>query len=83
MGNKISKLTDRLLIRAAFDLSKRYIQYSFLDNLAIILLEEESSMALHILSARLSRETLRDLPHRIKEHITHRPQYEELSPEEF
>lgn len=83
MGNKISKLTDRLLIRATFDLSKRYIQYSFLDNLAIILLEEESSMALHILSARLSRETLRDLPRRIKEHITHRPQYEELSPEEF
>ena len=83
MGNKISKLTDRLLIRAAFDLSKEYIQHSYRDHLAIILLEEESSMALHILSARLSRETLRDLPRRIREHIAHKPQYEQLSPEEF
>lgn len=83
MGNNISKASDAALARVTFYLSKADIRHSYKDYLAIELLNEDGSMALHALSVKISRKELKELAQQISNMISMQPKFETLSPEAF
>ena len=83
MGNNISKASDAAISRVTFRLTKSGIRFSYKDHLALELLQEQSSMAIHTLSAALSNDELQQLPTRIENMISVQPQTESLTPDEF
>ena len=65
MVNKISKILDSLLARAAFDMTKGDVRHSYKDYITLEMLRSEDTMARRILGTKLSEWELNQLPIRI------------------
>lgn len=83
MENKISKILDDILSRVAFDLSKRDIRISYKDHIALEILQEQSSMAYHLLASTLKDTEIEHLPAHIESLINTQPLSESSLAEEF
>lgn len=83
MGNSISKILDATFVRVAFDITKKKINHSFRDYIALEILRNDETMAYQTLSIRLSALDLAQIPTQIKEIISAQPAVEPLAADEF
>lgn len=83
MRNRITKGLDAAFARTTFDLKKADIRHSYKDYLALELLSQESDEAYNILSTKLQKWELQQLPQRIDDLVQAQPLAESLPPEEF
>ena len=82
MVNKISKILDSLLARAAFDMTKGDVRHSYKDYIMLEMLRSEDTMARRILGTKLSEWELNQLPIRIESLMKIQPNIEPLTVEQ-